>query len=176
MEKGKLKRHRIKFLFGMVAVCFLITNCASVSDHNYFDKTLGLNIALGKKIFDSSDAINPQGEGFSIESYHFKLKAGKYVFKDKFSYPKPHEWRVGWKISQWENAPLKNEDIQALLFKYLIEDSAMKAQLGKIKNALNSTNNYLSYYYKDNDGEIYAVDICVVDIENKIVYLCEVIS
>lgn len=175
MEKEKLNRYKTRFM-GIIALGFLVANCASVSDHKYFNNTLGLNITIGKKIFDSSDAINPQGEGFSIESYNFKLAENRDLFKDKSSYPKTYDVRRNWKISPWQNAPLTNADVQGLLFEYLIEDSDIKAEVEKIKHALNSTNTYLSYYFKESNGEIYAIDICVVDMDNKIVYLCEVVT
>lgn len=157
-------------------ICFFLVSCASKINQEYFSNTLGLNINIQKKTFDSSDAVNQEGEGFTIEVYTFKVKENENILKNISSYPVTYDIRKAWKISQWSNTPLSNKDVQNLLFKYAIKDAKMKIQLQKIQKVLNSTDNYFSYYYKDYEGEIYAVDISIIDTKNKIIYLCEVIT
>ncbi len=175
MEKEELVKHS-NLLLMYVLIYIALASCASVVDHKYFDNTLGLNVKVQKKSFDSSDAINSQGEGFSIQTYTFEDNGKEGLFIDKITYPKTYEERKGWKILQWQNTPLKNEDVLGLLFKYDIKDVEMKDQLTKIEEALKSTDNYFSYYYKDYHGEIYSVDICIVDVKNKKIYLREIIT
>ena len=174
MEKEKLKKLSRRGLF--FVICLILFSCASTVNQNYFSNTLGLNVKIQKKVFDSSDAINPQGEGYSIEALTFKNEEKESLFIDKANYPKPSEVRKNWKISSWQNAPLANKDVLELLFKYRMENEAMKEQIQKIKEVLNSSDNYFSYFYKDHKGYIYAVDICIVDVKNKKIYLCEIIT
>ncbi|MFY7938243.1 MAG: hypothetical protein ACOVOQ_12755 [Flavobacterium sp.] len=174
MEKGKLKKQSSYLL--CLIISFFIVSCASKINQEYFSNTLGLNISIQKKTFDSSDAINQQGEGFTIEVYTYEDKKNENILKSISSFPVTYDIRKTWKISQWSKTPLSNKDVQNLLFKYAIKDEKMKMQLQKIQEVLNSTDNYFSYYYKDYEGEIYAVDISIIDTKNKIIYQCEVIT
>jgi len=174
MEKGKLKEQS-KYLLCLLIYIFLVS-CASKINREYFSNTLGLNINIEKKTFDSSDAVSQHGEGFTIEAYTFKNIKNKNILKNKSSYPVTYDIRKAWKISKWSKTPLSNKDVENLLFTYAINDDKIKMQLQKIQEVLSSTDNYFSYYYKDNEGEIYAVDISIIDTKNKIIYLCEVIT
>lgn len=174
MEKEKLKKQN-KYLIGLM-ICFFLVGCASKIDKGYFNDTLGLNVNVQKKTFDSSDAVNQQGEGFTIQSYTFEVKENDSILKNISSYPITYEIRKNWKVSKWSNTPLTNKDVKDLLFKYSIKDAKMKIELQKIQEVLNSAGNYFSYYYKDHEGEIYSIDISIVDVKNKIIYLCEVIT
>src|SRR5690606_8162779 len=99
MEKEKLKKLSNRGSFFVISL--ILFGCASTVNQNYFSNTLGLNVKIQKKVFDSSDAINPQGEGFSIEALTFKNEEKESLFKDKANYPKPYEVRKKWKISSW---------------------------------------------------------------------------
>lgn len=174
MEKVKLKKQRCNFLFCIIS--FVLASCSTTTNQEYFNKTMGLNIEIKKKIFNSEDLINPQGEGFSIEIITFDKKDSDSLFVNSNSYPKSYDLRKDWKISKWQKTPLVNKDVSELLFNYDISNIAIRKQLEILKLLINSKDNYISYYFKESDGNIYAIDLCVLDIKNKKIYLCEIIT
>jgi hypothetical protein len=174
MEKVKLKKQRSKFLFCIIS--FVLAGCSSTTNQEYFNKTMGLNIEIKKKIFNSEDSISPQGEGFSMEIITFNKKETDSLFVNNDSYPKSYDLRSDWKISKWQKTPIVNKDVFELLFNYDINDTAIKKELANLKHLMSSNDNYISYYFKESDGNIYAIDICVLDIKNKKIYLCEIIT
>lgn len=174
MEKVRLKKQNINFLFCIIS--FVLMGCSSTANQEYFNKTMGLNIEIKKKIFSSEDSISPQGEGFSMEIITFDKKNTDSLFVNSDNYPKSYDLRENWKISKWQKTPLVNKDVSELLFNYDISDTAIKKELANLKLLINSKNNYISYYFKESNGNIYAIDICVLDIENKKIYLCEIIT
>lgn len=174
MEKVKLKKQRS--FFSICIISLVLTGCSGTINQEYFNKTLGLNIEIKKKIFNSENSISPQGEGFSMEIITFDKKDTASLFVNNNSYPKPYDLRSDWKISKWQKTPLVNKDVTELLFNYNINDKAIKKELANIKLLVNSKGNYISYYFKESDGNIHAIDICILDIKNKIIYLCEIIT
>ncbi|AYN04567.1 hypothetical protein [Flavobacterium sp. 140616W15] len=174
MEKEKLKKQKNNILFCLV--CFVLVGCSNTTNQDYFNKTMGLNVEIKKKIFNSEDSINPQGEGFSMEVINYDKKDNDSLFINKDSYPISYDLRTDWKISKWQKTPLVNKNVLELLFNYNINDKSIKEELIKLKNVLNSNSNYVSYYFKESDGNVYAIDICVLDINNKKIYTCEIIT
>ena len=70
----------------------------------------------------------------------------------------------------------KPPSILCALYFNNINDKLIKEELINLKNVLNSSSNYISYYFKESDGNIYAIDICVLDIKNKKIYIFEIIT
>lgn len=174
MEKERLNRQKNNLLI-VTLISFILLGCSSAFNQEYVSKTLGLNIKIEKKIFNSEDAINPQGEGFSLEVFTYD-KNIKDIFINMNVFPKTNELRKDWKIALWQKTPFQNKNVLNLLFNYKIDDLKLKEQLKTIDKLLKSDDNYISYFYKDNNGEIYAADICILDIKSGKIYLCEIIT
>ena len=174
MEREMLKEQKNNFLFCLIY--FVLVGCSNTTNQDYFNKTMGLNVEIKKKIFNSEDSINSQGEGFSIEVITYNKKHSDSLFVNKDSYPISYDLRHDWKISKWQKTPLVNKNVLELLFNYNINDKLIKEELINLKNVLNSSSNYISYYFKESDGNIYAIDICVLDIKNKKIYIFEIIT
>lgn len=153
-------------------LCVVAYSCSSIVKTDILTN-LGLDSKIKNKVFDWQDSHSPQGEGYNLEIYSLKTIRDVDI---KTEYPLNKENQRNWKVVTWKKGQIDNKDIYELLFNYRIVDGNAKNEIVNLKKILNDNNGYISYYYKDIDGYIYAVDFYFLDIKQKRLYRCSVIT
>ncbi|WP_143392704.1 hypothetical protein [Flavobacterium psychrophilum] len=178
MEKGKLKKQNKRIFYYLAIVSILIlSSCSSKINQHFIKETLGLNIRLKEKALSWHEDYTTQGEGFSMDVYSFENdKDLNGLAPLNQGYPISYELRKDWNISTWSNTPFDNEDVLDLLLNYKIDNKEVKLEINRIEKIIKTQNNYISYYYKENKGYIYSVDLYILDMEHKKLYICEIIT
>lgn len=87
--------------------------------------------------------------------------------------------RRNWSISKWNKTPFRNKDVLQLALNVNSLDKAnskFRKEIDEVKKELNVEGNYVFYYYKEKKGQLYAVDLYLVAINQKKIYKIEVVK
>lgn len=169
MEMEKLK-NKLQLFYIIVLGIIILSGCSSSAIDNTFCKnTLGLNLSMNKEIYEyEEDGV--RGKGVLFLEYSFHKKDNKILI-NKGTYPHYYDLRKDWKLSTWEETPLINKQVYQLISEYNIIDKKFGQYISVVKNLLISRKNLVSYYYKESNNNIYAIEMYLIDTSNDKLYL-----
>lgn len=168
----KLVRNKLNWL--LFSFIILIGNgCSDYNmDQSFYQDVLGVNIIPQKKVlqYDEESAHN---EGFSLEIIQWEVD-GELDLKKGF--PVEDDYRKGWLISQWKEVSIVDTlpDFD-LIFKYHLDKPYLQEKIADAYKALLSSGNYYSYFYKKNSDYIDAVNLYILDVHKRLLYVFYVV-
>ena len=144
-----LKRRIKGLLICLISIVF--TNCTNHLNQKSLRDNLGLNVDVKKNIFSWQESYGLQGEGYTIDILKFKNNKNENLFLTNREYPIKKDLRNDWEVSNSQKTPFDKKEALELLFAYKIENKDALQQIENLKVALKSKNNFISYYYKENE-------------------------
>ncbi|WP_353165340.1 hypothetical protein [Empedobacter brevis] len=168
MEKEKLVQNR-----GIYLIFFLFFGCLSSQqmDKTFYKTYLGLDIIPKKELYVYNEN-SAQNEGFNFSIIKYETVNNLTI---KNGYPIKDRYREKWSVSEWK--PISSNVIKDfdIIFKYRLEDLKTKQQIKDVKLLFESNSNYYSFYYKKSPkGDIYAIYLYILDVNNNSIYIFNV--
>ncbi|WP_299213266.1 hypothetical protein [uncultured Dokdonia sp.] len=119
------------------------------------------------------DYLSFSGEGYSMASYSISDETLSTIINNiensDFDLPKAED---KYSKKNWAKTPLakKYSEVELLATSYSSDKEKLTNIQKKIKQLLNSNNNYHSFYYREVSENIIDIELFIIDVEEKKIY------
>jgi len=133
---------------------------------------LGTEIDLINKDYEYGDYLTFSGEGYAGLLYSLSDTEMNSVINKISSQELPLEKEL-FKRQFWTKTPInkKSEDVVSLISSYHSKDKEFLKFQKELKSIITNNDNYFSYYYKETEGNIYDIELYLLDTKNNKIYI-----
>lgn len=165
--------NKLRQLF-FLALLLSITSCQS----KVFKDELGHILGVEEVEIEESQGTNEFGgfgEGHSLEVYVLSERTVQaFVNKASKTLPNKNDDEA-WQKYDWDTAPFDStyNEIMIMSLNYSSGNRKLETQLNDIKQVLKKGDNYYSFYYKPDKENPQDVQLFVLDVHNKKLYITD---
>lgn len=132
---------------------------------------LGTEIDLINKDYEYGDYLTFSGEGYTCLLYSLSDVEMNSIINKISSQELPLEKEL-FKRRFWIKTPIEqSEDVVSLISSYHSNDKKFLKFQKKLKNRITNSGNYFGYYYKETVGNIYDIELYLLDTKNNKIYI-----
>lgn len=131
---------------------------------------LGKKIDVIHKNYEYGDYLRLTGEGYVGLDYSISKIEMDSVISIINDQKLPLE-KESFSTEHWQKTPMNKQNIIDLVSTYYSTDKKILEFQKRINKKLTGEGNYFSYYYKETEGNIYEIELYILDRKNNKIYI-----
>jgi hypothetical protein len=157
----------------ILSICFF-TSCQNAVFYNKIPKILGLSKITIEK-YEVIDELGGFGEGYALEEYTLSEKTIKEFesLKSK-ELPEKKDTIKNWSRKNWSRFIESDSEIFSIGLNYLSKNERIQFKITTIKKVLQEQKFYYSFYCRPDETNPQDIQLFILDVSNRKLYIIEV--